>query len=134
MFKMKETEEYVGYKVVPMRDFWIDCYSTAIFSLLLSFTKTDRNYIFNNNYIYLYDVNEKKNLGRVFIKTKLEDLVDKLLIDKEEHIFKDDEYFADSMKAYLDAGKIVMLGIDMFYGVEDTSQWNRHHIRHRKYI
>lgn len=121
---------FVGTKIVPMRDFWVDCYTTAMYSIYLSHCNADKNEIYENNYEYIFNVNEEKQLGRIYVKTYTEDLVNKLLTEDEQVDFVHDEHFVDSMKKYFDAGKLIMLGIDMFYGVDDTSQWHRHHIRH----
>lgn len=121
---------YKGSEVKPMDDFWIDCYSTAIFSILLSNCPVEKAFIYNNNYIYQYDRNDKKDLGRVYVKMLINDLVDHLLINKEVHNFFEDQDIVSSIKHYLDKSKIVLLGIDMFYGITDTSQWHKHHVKH----
>ena len=121
---------YVGLKITPMQEFWVDCYTTAVYSMLLTCNKIDREYIYNNRYVYFHDVNEKKNLGRIYIKTRTQEVADELLTEKEEHDFVSDDHFAESMKKYIDAGKTVMLGIDMFYGIEGTSKWHKHHVKH----
>lgn len=121
---------YKGIKIHPMTEFWIDCYSTAIFSILLSRCSINRSYIYNNNYIYKYDRNERKDLGRVYVKMDVDKLVSNLLINKEKHNFAQDENIISNLKNYIDKSKIILLGIDMFYGISNTSQWHKHHIRH----
>ena len=38
--------------IVPFREFWADCYSTAIYSILVSKTSIDKLFVYNNNYQY----------------------------------------------------------------------------------
>ena len=95
---------YVGLKITPMQEFWVDCYTTAVYSMLLTCNKIDKEYIYNNRYVYFHDVNEKKNLGRIYIKTRTQEVADELLTEKEEHDFVSDDHFAESMKKYIDAG------------------------------
>lgn len=121
---------YNGIKIIPLKDFWIDCYTTAIYSILLSKFSVDKAFIYNNCYTYQYDRNERKNLGRVYVRMCINDVVDHLLIHKEVHNFSEDDDVISNLKYYLDESKIVLLGIDMFYGIPDTTQWKKHHVRH----
>lgn len=119
-----------GIRIIPMTEFWVDCYTTAIFSVLLTYCNVDKRLAYNNSYKYVFDVNPRKQLGRVFVKTDLDDLVKELLISEEKHNFSLDEDVPMSLISYLKEEKLVMLGIDMFFGIHETSQWHRHHIRH----
>lgn len=121
---------YQGIRIKPMNDFWIDCYSTAIFSILLSRCSIPQSYIYQNNYVYQYDRNERKKLGRVHINMGIEELVEHMLFHKEAYDFTEQEDIIGKLKEYVDQSKIILLGIDMFYGVPETSQWQKHHIRH----
>ena len=124
-----ENIEKNGVSITPMNDFWVDCYTTAIFSALLSLCEVDKRLIYRNSYEYVFDRN-KKNMGRVYIKTDIDDYVDGFLIKNEKHAFSRDEDVIARLKEYLDQRKLVMMGVDMFYGVNATSQWHKYHIHH----
>lgn len=121
---------FKGRKIKPLTEFWIDCYSTAIFSILTSYCNVTQEYIYNNIYRYNYDVNEKKALGRVYVKMQIGQIEEELLKDKIECDFTSDNNIIDRIKEYIDRNKIIMIGIDMFYGIKDTLQYQRHHIGH----
>lgn len=117
-------------KIEPFNDFWIDCYSTAIFSILQSNHNIDKRYFYNNNYKYEFTKNVRTGMGRVYITMQLEELISKLLINKEIHDFTKDDDIIENLKYFIDKEKVIFLGIDMYYGVPDTSQWHKHHIHH----
>ena len=101
-----------GLLIIPMNDFWVDCYTTAIYSVLLSFCKVKKAIIYRNSYEYMFDYN-KKNMGRVYIKTDIEDYINGLLILNTKHVFSKDKNIITSLKRFLDQNQLVMLGIDM---------------------
>ena len=130
MEEIKQIENFRGIRIQPMTEFWLDCYSTAIYSIMLSKCNVNKAGIYCNNYTYIFDVNEGKNLGRIYIKTDLESIEAGLLQEKKDFYVSKEENIANAIKGVIDDNRILMLGIDMFYGIPDTSQWNKHHIRH----
>ncbi len=117
-------------KIEPFNDFWIDCYSTAIYSIMLSNFKVNRKYTLNNNYRYEFTQNVRTGMGRVYVVPDMEKILKAIFAKREFHDFTKDENIVEALKDYIDKGSMIFLGIDMFYGVPDTSQWNKHHIHH----
>lgn len=130
MIKNQTNEKRKYNKIEPYNEFWIDCYSTAIYSILLSTHNVDKRYLYNNNYKYEFTKNVRTGMGRVYITMQLSELIDKLLVNKELHDFTEDEDIIKNLKMYIEKNKVIFLGIDMYYGVPDTSQWHKHHIHH----
>lgn len=117
-------------KIEPFREFWIDCYSTGIFSVIQTNFDVEKSFFYNNNYTYEFTKNVRTGMGRVYINMQLEDIINKFLVNKEIHDFTVDEDIVENLKFYIDSEKIIFLGIDMYYGVPDTSQWHKHHVNH----
>lgn len=117
-------------RIIPFNEFWIDCYSTAIFSILKSKYTVDSRYLYQNNYTYEYTQNVRTGMGRVYITLDLNEIKKKVFCNKITHDFTKDPNIIETLKSYIDDDKIIFLGIDMYYGIPDTSQWHKHHIHH----
>ncbi len=117
-------------EIKPFNEFWLDCYSTAIYSILQSNYEVDKSVFYNNNYVYEHSENVRTGMGRAYITINLDSIMDKLFMSCETHDFTKEEDVVAKLKFYIDRKNIVSLGIDMFYGVPDTSQWRKHHINH----
>lgn len=117
-------------QIIPFNEFWIDCYSTAIFSILQSFYNADKSVYYNNNYQYECSQNVRTYMWRTYITLNLDNIINSIFTNKELHDFTKDEDIVSELKQYIDKKRIIFLGIDMYYGIPDTSQWKKHHIHH----
>lgn len=123
--------------IIPFRDFWIDCYSTAIYSILLSYFSTDKCIVYNNNYVYKLS-NAVYSDDCIFWSIAPEVLI----IPIEKNIFVNVEWIdlssknniIECIKEYCNQEKILLLGVDLYEWVSDNFHWHRNHINHHALI
>ena len=97
---------------------------------LQSFYNADKSVYYNNNYQYECSQNVRTYMWRTYITLNLDNIINSIFTNKELHDFTKDEDIVSELKQYIDKKRIIFLGIDMYYGIPDTSQWKKHHIHH----
>ncbi|NMA90115.1 MAG: hypothetical protein GX972_02155 [Amphibacillus sp.] len=120
--------------LIPFNDFWLDCYSTMLYTILLSVSDVDKAYIYNNNYEYqlkkenMHTSNESFYSLQSFTQHTI--LAERLLRNEYEILFSDKKEPLNVIKNMLDDSKIVMLAIDLFYWIKENLHYQKNHIVH----
>ncbi|MCL1882324.1 MAG: hypothetical protein FWF81_01035, partial [Defluviitaleaceae bacterium] len=120
-------------EIEPFNDFWLDCNSTIIFTLLLSNKDIDKAIIYNNNYEYKRATEltpQGNNFYSLVTHTNVDEITKNVLINTESIRVSDEENIIDLLISFLNQQKIVLLGIDMFYGITQNIHWHKNHIMH----
>lgn len=121
-------------KVRAFTDFWLDCYSTMLFSLLLSAETVDKACLYCNNYTYRFaeiaDLLMNRVRYGVLSSTDTTALEKSLLYDEETIFLNILEAPIEEIKRKIDDGKIVMAGVDLYYWVNDTFHFEKNHVLH----
>ncbi len=120
--------------LIAFNDFWLDCYTTLLYTLLLSIDVVDKAYIYNNQYYYSL-IEEvvpmtEKNFISVCAENDNSQIEDKILINKQCISMNSFDSPIEVLKKILSKQKIVMLGVDLYYWIEENIHYNRNHIEH----
>lgn len=119
--------------ITPFREFWLDCYSTAIYSILLSKTDIDKIYVYNNNYIYQesrIDFFDGSVVWSITSKMDMTEIIQKILENIRFVNFKEEKNPIFLLKSLLCQEQIVFLGVDIYYWISDNFNWHRNHFNH----
>ncbi len=120
--------------LIAFNDFWLDCYTTLLYSILLSIDVVDKAYIYNNQYCYSLCEEVTPMMGKKFISVCAENnnsqIEDKILINKQCISMNSFDSPMEVLKKILNEQKVVMLGVDLYYWIEDNIHYNRNHIEH----
>lgn len=120
--------------VRPFTDFWLDCYSTMLFSILLSATEIDKANLYCNNYIYRFaSIADSSMSGvRYGVQSSMDtsELEQNLLYDDETLFLNTADDPVADIKKRIDDGKIVMAGVDLYYWVDETFHYGKNHVLH----
>lgn len=121
-------------KIEAFNDFWLDCYTTMLYSVLLSANVIDKVYIYNNNYKYelkeeeVFGQNEKFN--SVCVNTDTDTLKEKMFKNEQEVCLYSQENPIDSIKTILSKEYVLLLSVDLFYWVDENYHYRKNHIVH----
>ncbi|MBR5993831.1 MAG: hypothetical protein IK018_08495 [Lachnospiraceae bacterium] len=129
-----KVREYTAMIVRAFTDFWLDCYSTMLFSLLVSTIEIDKACLYLNNYTYrLADIADSAVNGvRYGVQSYMDASgIERNLLHEGETIYLNtvDDPVAE-IKKRIDSGKIVMAGVDLFYWVNETFHYGKNHVLH----
>lgn len=116
-------------KIEPYRDLWLDCYSTIIFTLLVSIDEKGRLLSYNNNYNYsirTHHLSDKVSFEGLIFETYISKIKKKVL--KNEEKFKVNKL--QDILERLKNNKIIFLGVDLYFYIDDNAHWNKNHIMH----
>lgn len=124
-------------KIRAFREFWLDCYSSALLSMLRSYDQVSYNSVYCNNYEYILSKIDLDN-GRKFFSLQTDNHIEEfetVLFDKVIHYdFLKEENMTKKIKDILNEGMFVFLGVDIFYWIDDNYNWNRNHFNHYSLI
>lgn len=121
-------------KISAFNDFWLDCYTTMLYSVLLSTNNIDKAYLYYNNYTYkITEIKscfmEKEEYG-ISSYSEFSLLEKELLIDEEQINLYQSEKPIDDVKERIDVDKIVLAGVDLYYWVKETFHYKKNHVLH----
>lgn len=119
--------------IKPFREFWIDCFSTSIFSILISKTSIDKVFVYNNNYTYTesrIDFLDGSKAWSIMPQINMSEVTEKVLTDITYLDFKEKRDPISLLKMLLLKEKIVFLGVDVYYWIPDNFHWHRNHFNH----
>ena len=127
----------IGIK--PFNDFWLNCRYNMLFSILSTIDSSYRLAASMND--YSYNVSEKETpTGTKYNKL----LIDPMVEFQEKYLyeiasiqpfnFKHDENYIEYLKNLIKKNELVIVGVDLFYWIENSSCWNRHHWEHYSLI
>lgn len=118
--------------IQPFREFWLDCNSTILFSIYSALNK-DRLRMYNNNYTYNI-VNAgtgcAHDFNTIVLNLSMNSFQNLFLKKHSEYVVKnrsDLKYIKDVL---LKDNLIVLLGVDLYYWIEDSLHWKKNHIQH----
>lgn len=123
--------------IVPFREFWADCYSTAIYSILVSKTSIDKLFVYNNNYQYKktrIDFDDGNILWSIKSQMDMSHITERVLKNISSINFLEEEEPILVLKSLLYQQKVVFLGVDIYYWIEDNFNWHRNHFNHYSLI
>lgn len=120
-------------KINPFNDFWVDCYSTAIYSILLSCIPVDKAIIYNNNYQYKI-VEVEKGSYSIMPKMDMDAFNNYMLKNTFFYDFAKDKNVIETIKKLFDENKLIFLGVDMYHWISETAHWHRNHEEHYSVI
>ena len=119
--------------IIPFREFWLDCYSTAIYSILLSKTNIDKIFIYQNNYIYKesrIDFPDKSVVWSIMPQSDMKVMTERILENIKYVDFKEKDNPIFILKSLLRREQIIFLGVDIYYWISDNFNWHRNHFNH----
>lgn len=119
--------------IEPFREFWVDCFSTLINSIVCSKTDIPKEFVYDNNYVYTMsriDFPQNKVLWTIAVQAENSSIVQELFskVEYTDFVHKDD--LVSELHNLLDQKKIIFLGVDLFYWVSDNFNWHRNHFNH----
>lgn len=115
--------------ICAFTDFWVDCYSTAIYSILLSKIQVDKAIIYNNN--YWYDIDEiEPGVKSIYPNMNMVLYNEKMLVNYLYHDFVHDSNTIETVKHFVDQGRLVFIGVDMFDWIKETESYQKNHLEH----
>lgn len=123
--------------IVPFREFWADCYSTAIYSILVSKTSIDKLFVYNNNYQYKktrIDFDDGNILWSIKSQMDMSHITERVLKNISSINFLEEEEPILVLKSLLYQQKVVFLGVDIYHWIEDNFNWHRNHFNHYSLI
>lgn len=121
-------------RIRPFRTFWLDCFSTMLYSIYLATPNANKLFVYNNFYGYTLqeeELPESKKKFKAYLTENDFTMFEKTLLSDEQlvSIWKYDdpiEYITQCLSKY----DILMLGVDLFDWVDDTYNYQRNHISH----
>lgn len=122
-------------EIMPFREFWIDCYSTIIYSIYCSLY-SDKLMVYRSKYFYKIiegGVDQTTNFFTVIIKQDIS-ILKKILFHNEIAFECRKNRDVKQMIQNLNNGNIVLLGVDLYYWIEDGVHWHKNHIQHHALI
>ena len=125
--------EVVRREIKPFNEFWINCESTMLHSLLITLDEKYRAMAYVNNYTYEvlhFPAPSKKWVNEVRVKPEIMDMFQVVLKNKREVRWKNYDKAVEDIKNFLRQEKIVMVGVDLFYWIPLNMCYHKHHVDH----
>lgn len=126
-------DEYIKREIKPFNEFWINCESTMLHSLLITLDEKYRVMAYTNNYVYEvlhFPTPSRKWINEVRVKPEIMDIFHVVLKNKREVQWNDYDKAVCEIKDFLKQGKIVMAGVDLFYWIPMNMCYHKHHADH----
>lgn len=126
--------------IQPFKDFWINCMFNMLYSVLISVEPSYRFAAYLNNYSYNISEIETpfKTKVNYLLLDPLKNFYEKhgtnLLFESQPITFKDNPNFTTYLKELIKQGKIVLVGVDLFYWIPRSICWKRYHWEHYSMI
>lgn len=120
--------------IEAFNDFWLDCYTTMVYSILLSLGTVDKAYIYNNNYQYIFTEEKipvtSQEFHSVRAATDNRIVEGKMFSTMQTKKLYEETDPIEAVKKMLDEQFVIFVGVDLFYWVKDNIHYNRNHIYH----
>lgn len=126
-------ERYIKREIKPFNEFWINCESTMLHSLLITLDEKYRVMAYVNNYIYEvlhFPAPSKTWVNEARVKPEIMDMFQVVLKNKREVRWGNYDKAIEDIKDFLRQGKIVMAGVDLFYWIPLNMCYHKHHVDH----
>lgn len=121
-------------KIEAFNDFWLDCTTSMLYSILLATEMVDKAYIYNNFYSYKLQKEEmygdRKEFYSIMPINDNSRLWGHMLTDRQKVEIWSFDNPIEEIKKCMSNSEIVMLGVDLFYWLEESYHFNRNHIFH----
>lgn len=127
----------LGFK--PFKEDWLNCYHQTIFSVLTTIEPSYELAAYINDYRYIISLEEtpsKAKFNTLFIKPVNNfgiKYLDESLALSKPFTFQDNDYFG-FIKELINKGKLVTVGVDLFYWIPNSLCWKRYHWEHYSFI
>ena len=126
-------EKYIKREIIPFNDFWINCECTILHSLMVTLGKQYIELAYINNYIYEcvpFRTPSRKWGWEVRVKPQIDYLWERILQNRLEIKWDNYQYVIEDIIKYLLLGKIVMVGVDLYYWIPHNMCYKKHHVEH----
>ncbi len=124
--------------VRPFRKFWQDCFNCIVYSLTDYSQDVPELYYFNNMYSYIFTdekVSENGEKYRSIVPwTDNFRLVDELTTNREKIELYNYENPIEYIKDKIDEEKVILLGIDLYYWINEGLHYMNNHIIHMSLV
>lgn len=121
-------------QIEAFNDFWLDCNTTILYSILLSTNAVDKEYIYNNRYEYKLIEEEVQGTNEIFVSISLTSdisiLKNKLLKNEQKVNLYSHSCPIEAIKKLLDHEHIILLRVDLFYWLDDNYHYGNTHLEH----
>jgi hypothetical protein len=124
------------HDIKPFKDFSFSCFSAILFTLINYVEPENKISIYANNYVYEKRLNTHPDTESKFIslcvKSDITLLESVLLQDKKTINVKTlgEGSILEKIIELLDEGKIVLVEIDLYYGICDNLHYHKNHLFH----
>jgi hypothetical protein len=124
----------IGLK--PFKEYWINCYLNTLYSVLISREPSYRFAPFLNNYTYqIYEketpAQTKVNTLRLISAKDMPQKIGRKFKYRQKPIsFRNNFHFVEYLQGLVREGKLVSVGVDLFYWIPNSVCWNKHHWDH----
>ena len=126
-------EKHVRREIKPFNEFWINCESTMLHSLLITLDERFRIFAYVNNYTYEvlhFPAPSGRWVDETRIRTEISDLFQVVLKNKREIRWSNYDKVVEDIKRFLRQGKVVMAGVDLFYWIPLNMCYHKYHMDH----
>lgn len=116
----------------PFREFWLDCYSTILFTIYCALYK-DRTRIYNNNYSYSIVTAGRSCVHKfktICLEISMNSFQNSFLKKYDEFSLKSKRNLKHVNEILEKNNLILLLGVDLYYWIDDGIHWKRNHIQH----
>lgn len=123
----------VRKEIRPFNDFWINCKATILYSLIVTLGEEFRSLTYNNNYTYevlCFPAPSGRWVNEVRLNPLQQELYETVLQDPITLRYEDEERACVEIREYLDRGRLVMVGVDLFYWIPHNMCYNKYHFEH----
>lgn len=121
-------------QIDAFNDFWLDCYTTMLYSVLLSTSTVDKAYIYNNKYMYELTEEEVPETNEKFfsVSVNMDTSVLREKMFKHEHkvALYDQEDPIEVIKKILNDQCVILLRVDLFYWIDENYHYEKNHVVH----
>lgn len=125
--------EVIRREIKPFNEFWINCESTMLHSLLITLNEKYRMLAYVNNYRYEripFLSPGKKWVNEVRVKPEIAELYHAVLKNERTMRWGSVDQTLEEIKEFLRQGKIVMAGVDLFYWIPLNTCYHKLHVEH----
>lgn len=121
-------------RVEAFNDFWLDCYTTMLYSVLLSANIVDKAYIYNNEYKYQLIDEKVPETNEKFISVttnmNTNTLQEKMFKNEQRLDLYNQENPIEIIKNKLDDQCVILLRVDLFYWLDENYHYEKNHVFH----
>lgn len=125
--------EVIRREIKPFNEFWINCESTMLHSLLITLDEKYRVLAYVNNYTYEklpFLAPSKKWVNEARVKPDIMELYHAVLKNEKIMHWGSMDQGLEEIREYLRQGKIVMAGVDLYYWIPLNTCYQKHHAEH----